>query len=170
MSGVTILGIDPGLRVTGWGVVRANGARLEFIAAGSVGSDSSAKLADRLATLHAGLCSVLADVAPDEAAVEESFVNRDGAATLKLGHARGIALLVPAAAGLPVAEYAPNTVKKTVVGSGHAAKGQISHMVTRLLPQARAADHHAFDALAVAICHASHRRANAHLANKGVAA
>ncbi len=169
MPGVTILGIDPGLRVTGWGVIRADGARLAFVAAGSVASDSSAKLADRLATLHAGLCSVLADVAPDEAAVEESFVNRDGAATLKLGHARGIALLVPAAAGLPVAEYAPNTVKKTVVGSGHAAKGQISHMVARLLPQAKAADHHAFDALAVAICHASHRRANAHLA-KGIAA
>lgn len=169
MAGVTILGLDPGLRVTGWGVICAEGARLSFVAAGSVASDSGSPLASRLAALHFGLSSVLADVAPDEAAVEESFVNRDGAATLKLGHARGIALLVPAAAGLPVAEYAPNTVKKTVVGSGHAAKGQIAHMVTRLLPSARAADHHAFDALAVAICHASHRRTPDRL-GRGIAA
>ncbi|MEM7694550.1 MAG: crossover junction endodeoxyribonuclease RuvC [Pseudomonadota bacterium] len=156
---VVILGIDPGLRVTGWGVVRADGARLSFVGAGMVASDPADSLADRLCALYAGLERVLADTAPDEAAVETSFVSRDGAATLKLGQARGIALLAPARAGLPVAEYAPNLIKKTVVGAGHADKRQIRHMVRQLLPRVDTVGEHAFDALAVAICHAAHRRA-----------
>lgn len=156
---VTIIGIDPGLRATGWGAIRADGARLAFVASGTVTSTASAPLATRLATLYEGLVSVLTDHAPHEAAVEQTFVSRDGAATLKLGQARGIALLAPAMAAIPVAEYAPNLVKKTVVGAGHADKHQIRHMVKMLLPKADATTEHAFDALAVAICHASHRRA-----------
>lgn len=158
---VTIVGIDPGLRHTGWGAIVVNGSALSFRAAGTIASDSGAPLADRLLTLHQGLTAMLAEEGPDEAAVEATFVNRDGAATLKLGQARGIALLAPAQQGLPVAEYAPNLVKKTVVGAGHADKHQIRHMVSLLLPQVRSAGRlsdHAYDALAIAICHASHRR------------
>jgi crossover junction endodeoxyribonuclease RuvC len=156
---VTILGIDPGLRATGWGAIRADGSTLAFLASGTVSSDGNAPLATRLAALYAGLTAVLAEIAPDEAAVEATFVSRDAVATLKLGQARGIALLAPALAGIHVAEYAPNLVKKTVVGAGHADKRQIRHMVKMLLPRATAATEHAFDALAIAICHASHRRA-----------
>lgn len=157
MPAAIILGIDPGLRATGWGAVRANGAALSFVGSGTVESCARDSVAVRLAALHDGLEAVIAQVSPDEAAVENTFVNRDGAATLKLGQARGIALLVPARAGLPVAEYAPNVVKKSVVGAGHADKKQIRHMVKVLLPKADAATEHAFDALAIAICHASHR-------------
>lgn len=153
-----IFGIDPGLRETGWGAIRADGARLSFVAAGTVCSAAGDPLAERLSALFDGLGKVLAQLTPDEAAVENTFVSRDGAATLKLGQARGIALLAPALRGISVAEYAPNLVKKTVVGTGHAQKAQIRHMVARLLPRADAANEHAFDALAVAICHASHRR------------
>lgn len=160
-EGVVIMGIDPGLRQTGWGAIVVRGSALSFRAAGTVSSDGGAPLAKRLMALHAGLSAVLADHAPDEAAVEATFVNRDGAGTLKLGQARGVALLVPAQCGVAVAEYAPNLVKKTVVGAGHADKQQIRHMVHLLLPQVRSAgrlSEHAYDALAIAICHASHRR------------
>jgi len=158
---VIILGIDPGLRATGWGAVRADGARLSFVAAGTIKTETGIALATRLTTLYNGLCAVVADLSPDEAAVENTFVSRDAVATLKLGQARGIALLAPAITGIPVAEYAPNLIKKTVVGAGHADKRQIRHMVTMLLPKTAGAVtcEHAFDALAIAICHSSHRRA-----------
>lgn len=154
---ITILGIDPGLRATGWGAIAVEGSRLAFVGAGTVTSDPGAAICDRLAALYAGLVAVVGTFDPQEAAVEMTFVSRDGAATLKLGQARGVALLAPAVSGVPVAEYAPNLIKKTVVGAGHADKRQIRHMVSMLLPQAKADSEHAFDALAVAICHASHR-------------
>jgi crossover junction endodeoxyribonuclease RuvC len=150
-----IMGIDPGLRRTGWGVVAVEGSRLCHVASG-VCAPGVGTLAERLAALFAQLTEALAEAAPAAVAVEQSFVSRDGAATLKLGAARGIALLVPARAGLPVAEYAPNAVKKAVVGTGHADKAQIAHMVAMLLPGARPAGPDAADALAVAICHAHH--------------
>jgi crossover junction endodeoxyribonuclease RuvC len=157
VSLVRILGIDPGLRRTGWGMILCEGSRLSFLACGSVEPDPEADLADRLAALHEGLRQVVADHAPDEAAVEETFVNKDARATLKLGQARGIAMLVPALAGLRVAEYAPNRVKKTVVGAGHAEKQQIRMMVKVLLPRAEFRSDDAADALAVAITHAQNR-------------
>ena len=157
MAPVRILGLDPGLRRTGWGVIEADGNRLSFIACGTVTSDEKKSLAERLVQLHDGLIGVLADWSPDEAAVEETFVNKDASATLKLGQARGIALLVPALAGLPVAEYAPNLVKKTVVGAGHADKKQIGMMISVLLPKATPNTADAADALALAITHAHHR-------------
>ena len=150
-----IIGIDPGLRYLGWGVIEADGPRLRHISNGvieGVGDD----LAPRLLALYEGLIAVLAEFAPDCAAVEQTFVNRDGAATLKLGQARGVAMLAPAKAGLPVAEYAPNTVKKTVVGVGHAHKDQIGHMVRLQLPGCAPKSPDAADALAIAICHAHH--------------
>ena len=155
---VRILGIDPGLRRTGWGVVDVAGPRLSFVSAGTVRADEEAPLAERLRLLHEGLTDVLRRHAPDEAAVEATFVNRDATATLKLGQARGVAMLVPARAGLEVAEYAPNAVKKTVVGTGHGAKEQIRMMVAMLLPRAVFDSDDSADALAVAICHAHHRR------------
>ena len=150
-----ILGIDPGLRHLGWGVIERDGPRLRHVANG-VCVSSGIDLAARLLSLHVQLSAVLRTHAPAAAAVEQTFVNRDGAATLKLGQARGIALLVPAQFGLPVGEYAPNTVKKTVVGVGHADKTQILHMVRLHLPGADPAGPDAADALAVAICHAHH--------------
>jgi crossover junction endodeoxyribonuclease RuvC len=158
---VRILGLDPGLRRTGWGLVSIEGTRLVFLACGMVASEQAAPLAVRLKQLHDGLARVVRDLAPDEAAVEETFVNKDAQATLKLGHARGIALLVPALAGLPVSEYAANLVKKTVVGSGHAEKRQIHAMVRVLLPKADPESDDAADALAIAITHAHHRKARA---------
>jgi crossover junction endodeoxyribonuclease RuvC len=152
-----IIGIDPGLRRTGWGVVDCQGSRLAYVADGVAISDEELSLAERLVQLRDQLAEVIAAWRPDEAAVEETFVNRDARATLKLGQARGIALMVPAAAGLSVAEYAPNMVKKSVVGSGHAEKQQIRHMVGVLLPRARPESADAADALAIAICHAHHR-------------
>ncbi|HWL05776.1 MAG TPA: crossover junction endodeoxyribonuclease RuvC [Xanthobacteraceae bacterium] len=154
---IRILGIDPGLRRTGWGLVATEGNRLSFLACGSVVTNDKAPLAARLLAIHEGLARVLADHAPDEAAVENTFVNRDGAATLKLGQARGIAMLAPALYGLAVAEYAPNLVKKTVVGSGHGDKDQIRMMIGVLLPKADPKTHDAADALAIAITHAHHR-------------
>ena len=133
---IRILGIDPGLRRTGWGVVTIAGNRLSFIGCGSIATDERAELAARLVAIHDGLARVLDEFRPDEAAVEATFVNRDAAATLKLGQARGIAMLVPALAGLPVAEYAPNLVKKTIVGAGHGDKAQIRMMIGVLLPKA----------------------------------
>lgn len=148
-----ILGIDPGLRTLGWGVIEVDGPRLSHVANGLCKSEG-AELAERLLSLYHQLTEVVAAHRPQAAAVEQTFVNRDGAGTLKLGQARGIALLVPAQAGLPVAEYAPNQVKKTVVGVGHADKRQVLHMVKMQLPASDPAGPDAADALAVAICHA----------------
>ena len=161
LSIVRIIGIDPGLRRTGWGMIVCEGSRLSHIADGVLTSDQTLSLAKRLVQLRTQLAQVIAEWRPDEAAVEETFVNTDARATLKLGQARGIALLVPARAGLTVAEYAPNAVKKTVVGAGHAEKEQIRMMVTMLLPRAKFDTDDSADALAVAICHAHHRGAAA---------
>jgi crossover junction endodeoxyribonuclease RuvC len=154
---IRILGIDPGLRRTGWGVIDVLGNRLVPVGCGSVATDDKASLADRLVTIHDGLARVVEDFQPDEAAVEATFVNKDAVATLKLGQARGVAMLVPARAGLSVAEYAPNLVKKTIVGAGHGEKDQIRMMIGVLLPKAEPKTHDAADALAIAICHAHHR-------------
>ncbi|UYO42007.1 crossover junction endodeoxyribonuclease RuvC [Rhodopseudomonas palustris] len=158
-SPIRILGIDPGLRRTGWGVVESEGNRLVYVACGTVEPRDTLPLAERLLAIHDGLTKVLAEHAPAEAAVEQTFVNKDGAATLKLGQARGVAMLVPAMRGLLVAEYAPNLVKKTVVGAGHADKTQIQMMLKILLPKADPKSADAADALAIAITHAHHRGA-----------
>ncbi|MCX5517524.1 MULTISPECIES: crossover junction endodeoxyribonuclease RuvC [Kaistia] len=154
---IRIIGIDPGLRRTGWGIVESRGNALSFIASGTVKAQLDGELAHRLVTLHTGLTEVMRQYQPDEAAVEQTFVNKDAGATLKLGHARGIALLVPALAGLSVAEYSPNSVKKTIVGAGHAGKEQIRMMVKVLLPKAEFDTDDAADALGIAICHVHHR-------------
>jgi crossover junction endodeoxyribonuclease RuvC len=151
-----LLGLDPGLRHTGWGVIEVEGVHLRYLADGAVDSDGSLDLARRLVQLHDGLAAVLAAWRPDEAAVEETFVNKNPTSTLKLGVARGVALLVPALAGLPVTEYPANLIKKSVVGVGHAAKEQVQVMVRHLLPGAMSTSADAADALAVAICHAHH--------------
>ena len=163
-----IIGIDPGLRNMGWGVIAVDGPRLRHLANGIVhsaaggGADGGAgDLGPRLVTLYRGLRAVIAEYAPDAAAVEQTFVNKDAVGTLKLGQARGIALLAPAEAGLEIGEYAPNAVKKTVVGVGHAAKEQIQHMVRFMLPGVEFAGPDAADALAVAIWHAHHLQGRA---------
>jgi crossover junction endodeoxyribonuclease RuvC len=155
---IRILGIDPGLRRTGWGVIACAGNRLMYLACGSVETNDKTSLAERLVVIHDGLARIVDEFRPDEAAVEATFVNRDAVATLKLGQARGIALLVPARAGVMVAEYAPNLVKKTIVGAGHAEKAQIRLMIGVLLPKADPATEDAADALAIAVCHAHHRQ------------
>jgi crossover junction endodeoxyribonuclease RuvC len=157
MGRIRIIGIDPGLRRTGWGVIDCNKARLGFVACGSVVSDDGEGLGLRLRQIFDGLQEVLARLAPEEAAIEQTFVNRDASATLKLGQARGIALLVPALSGLVIAEYAPNAVKKTVIGAGHGDKGQVRAMVKCLLPRASFDSTDAADALAIAITHAHSR-------------
>ena len=154
---VRILGIDPGLRRTGWGLIESEGNRLIHIACGSVETGERDDLGTRLLAIHDGLIAVIERYQPQEAAVEATFVNSNAAATLKLGQARGIAMLVPAKAGLSVAEYAPNVVKKTVVGAGHGEKSQIRMMIGVLLPKADPQSEDAADALAIAICHAHHR-------------
>ncbi len=154
---IRILGIDPGLRRTGWGVIAREGNRLVFVACGSVETKERAPLSERLLSIHDGLVRVVETFVPDEAAVEATFVNRDGASTLKLGQARGIAMLIPARVGLRVAEYAPNLVKKTIVGAGHAEKTQIRMMIGVLLPKADPRTDDAADALAIAVTHAHHR-------------
>ncbi|HKK23578.1 MAG TPA: crossover junction endodeoxyribonuclease RuvC [Pseudohaliea sp.] len=151
-----ILGLDPGLRRTGWGVIESVRGRLRPVACGTVASADGAPLAERLVALHDGLSAVIAEYGPQTAAVEETFVNRNPTSTLRLGTARGVALLVPALAGLPVAEYGANHIKKAVVGAGHAGKEQVQAMVLRLLPGLGAVGSDAADALAVAICHAHH--------------
>jgi crossover junction endodeoxyribonuclease RuvC len=151
---VRIIGIDPGLRRTGWGILDSDGVRLAFVACGSVCSDDGEALGVRLRQLFDGLQEVLMRLSPAEAAIEQTFVNRDAAATLKLGQARGIAMLVPSLLGVSIAEYAPNAVKKTVVGAGHGDKDQIRAMVARLLPRAVPDSIDAADALAIAITHA----------------
>ena len=160
---IRILGIDPGLRRTGWGLVEARGNALSFVASGTVRAPLDGEMAHRLVVLHEGLSEIVARFQPDEAAVEQTFVNKDAAGPLKLGQARGIALLVPARAGISVAEYSPNAVKKTIVGTGHAEKDQIRMMVNVLLPKAEFDSDDAADALAVAICHIHHRGATARL-------
>jgi crossover junction endodeoxyribonuclease RuvC len=154
---VRLLGIDPGLRFTGWGIIEADGNRLRHIADGVIATDGASSVPERLKALHDALAALMAQHRPDEAAIEETYVNRNGSATLKLGYARGVALLSPALAGIPVTEYGAKSVKLAVVGTGGAQKEQVQMMVRRLLPGAviRRAD--AADALAVAICHAHHR-------------
>jgi crossover junction endodeoxyribonuclease RuvC len=154
---IRILGIDPGLRRTGWGVIGVDGNRLAFVACGSLATDERASLSVRLLTIHDGLLAVIEEFRPQEAAVEQTFVNRDASATLKLGQARGVAMLVPARTGLNVAEYAPNLIKKTIVGAGHGEKAQIRMMISVLLPRADPGSEDAADALAVAVTHAHHR-------------
>lgn len=153
-----VFGVDPGLRHLGWGVIDIEGSRLSHVANG-VCHSSGADLPGRLLSLFEQLSQLLTQYAPDTAAVERTFVNKDGAGTLKLGQARGIALLAPARYGIEVGEYAPNTVKKTVVGVGHASKDQIAHMVRMQLPGAVLQGPDAADALAIAICHAHHFKA-----------
>ena len=157
-----VIGIDPGLRRTGWGVIETSGSRLRHVANG-VCESRGADLAERLLSLFDALGEVLEAQAPETAAVEHTFVNKDAAGTLKLGQARAVALLVPARAGLAVAEYAPNAVKKAVVGVGHADKAQVEHMVRLQFPKATLAGADAVDALAVALCHAWQSRASGRL-------
>lgn len=152
-----VIGIDPGLRWTGWGVVDAHGSKISHVANGICAS-SGTSLAERLLSLHVQLSEVMRRFGPDTAAVEQTFVNKDASGTLKLGQARGVVMLVPAQAGLDVAEYAPNAVKKVVVGVGHADKKQVEHMVRLQLPGVEIAGADASDALAVALCHAHHAR------------
>ncbi len=163
-----ILGLDPGLRHTGWGVIDIAGNRLRYVADGAVHSSEKAPMAERLVQLHDGLAEVVRSFAPTEAAVEETFVNKNPTSTLKLGLARGVVLLVPALAGLPVAEYGANHIKKSVVGTGHAAKEQVQMMVRMLLPGASPSSADAGDALAVAICHAHHRQTQSGIAARAL--
>ncbi len=163
---IRIIGIDPGLRNTGWGIIETDGVRLSYVDSGVIKPDVDEELAFRLVELYQGLKSILHSFEPQEAAVEQTFVNKDASATLKLGQARGIALLAPAERGIRVAEYAPNAIKKTVVGSGHAEKGQVSAMLGFLLPKAKPKTHDEVDALAIAITHAHHRQVNAKIAEQ----
>src|SRR5712671_7230976 len=151
-----VLGLDPGLRHTGWGVIDVAGNRLSYVADGVVHAPTDLPLAERLVVLFRHVIDVLERFRPDEAAVEETFVNKNAASTLKLGVARGVVLLAPAERGLPVAEYSANLVKKAVVGAGHAEKSQVQLMVGRLLSGCDSSEPDAADALAVAICHAQH--------------
>ena len=167
-NSIRIIGIDPGLRRTGWGIVEADGVRLIYVASGVITSDGDDDLAYRLRTLHEGLAGVIGSYKPQEAAVEETFVNKDARATLKLGQARGMALLAPAQKGLRVAEYPPNVVKKTVTGTGHGEKRQVAAMVGFLLPKARFDSADEADALAIAICHASHRQSARSIAERAL--
>jgi crossover junction endodeoxyribonuclease RuvC len=152
-----LIGLDPGLRRTGWGVIDAEGNRLRYVDCGVIAVAQAGAMAQRLAALFRGLTAMLDRYAPDAAAVEETFVNRNASSTLKLGLARGVVLLAPAERGLPVYEYSANLIKKSVVGFGHAEKRQVALMVRKLLPGTVAAAD-AADALAVAICHAHHAR------------
>ena len=154
---IRILGVDPGLRCTGWGLIEAAGNRLIHVACGSLETSERDSLSVRLVAIHDGLIGVIERYEPHEAAVEATFVNNNAAATLKLGQARGVAMLVPARHGIPVAEYAPNVVKKSIVGAGHGEKAQIRMMIGVLLPKAAPQTDDAADALAIAVCHAHHR-------------
>ncbi len=154
---IRLFGIDPGLRITGWGLIETDGNRLRHLADGVIATDHTASVPDRLRVLHDALAALIAQHHPDEAAIEETYVNRNGTATLKLGYARGVALLAPALAGIPLTEYGAKAVKRAVVGTGGAEKAQVQMMVRRLLPGAIIGRADAADALAVAICHAHHR-------------
>jgi crossover junction endodeoxyribonuclease RuvC len=160
-----IIGLDPGLGASGWGVIDVSGNHLRFVARGVVRTDAKLGLAQRLVQIHQGLAAVIGEHRPDESAVEETFVNRNPASALKLGQARGVVLMTAAAGGMPVAEYPPNVIKKSVVGAGHAAKQQVQMMVRMLLPgigeAPMGAD--AADALAAAVCHAHHRQTAARI-------
>jgi crossover junction endodeoxyribonuclease RuvC len=156
IDGMRLLGLDPGLRKTGWGIIEAADGRLRHVANGTIGSDGELDTAERLVQLYDGIVAVIERWKPVEAAVEETFVNKNPSSTLKLGLARGVALLAPAKAGLKVSEYPTNLVKKAVVGAGHAGKEQVEVMVRHLLPAAEINGADAADALAVAICHAHH--------------
>ena len=158
---VRILGLDPGLRRTGWGVVSLDGARLSHVAHGVIVPSETAPFSERLLHLFQAICAIITEHAPDEAAVEETFVNMNPASTLKLGHARAAAMIAPAQAGLPVAEYAATVVKKALVGTGAADKTQVAFMVRRILPSAGDATADAADALALAITHANSRKLTA---------
>jgi crossover junction endodeoxyribonuclease RuvC len=160
-----VLGIDPGLRNMGWGVIDVAGSRITHVANGICHSLASDDLAIRLLSLFDQLADVVHTHQPDCAAVEQTFVNKDAVATLKLGQARAVALLVPAQFGLPIGEYAPNAVKKAVVGVGHAGKHQVEHMIKLQLPGAKLAGADAVDALAIAICHSHHAQSGARLSD-----
>jgi crossover junction endodeoxyribonuclease RuvC len=155
-----ILGIDPGLQKTGWGIIESSGNSLKYVASGLIRSDPKADMSVRLATLYYGLVSVIDEQAPEEAAIEETFVNKNPASALKLGQARGVLLMIPAIKGITVAEYSANKVKKSIVGSGHAAKQQIGMMIKTLLPTCGTLSEDEADALAVAITHAHYRSLN----------
>lgn len=157
MVGLKILGLDPGLQHTGWGIIEADGNRLRWVADGALHSTTALSLSERLQQIYRGLTEVIDRYQPDEAAVEETFVNKNPASTLKLGQARGVVMLAPAMAGLLVAEYQPTLIKKAVVGTGTANKDQVGMMVKTLLPGCMVATADAADALAVAICHSHHR-------------
>ncbi len=158
VNSIRIIGIDPGLRRCGWGVIDSEGSRLRFVGAGVVMPPKDISLAERLSELFKGLSDLIERFHPDEAAVEETFVNSGPRSALQLGQARGVALMTPAFLGVPVGEYATNLVKKSIVGTGHAEKEQIAMMVRTLLPTAQFEGSDAADALAIAICHAHHRR------------
>jgi crossover junction endodeoxyribonuclease RuvC len=158
---IRLIGLDPGLRRSGWGVIEVEGNSLVHVASGAVTSDAKAPLAERLSQIFSALTDVISLHQPAEAAVEETFVNKNPASTLKLGQARGAVMLAPAQLGIPVAEYAANLIKKSLVGNGHADKNQIQAMINILLPGAKPETADAADALAVAVCHAHHRRAPA---------
>ena len=158
---IRLIGLDPGLRRTGWGVIEVDGSSLVHVASGAVTSTASLPLAERLSELFEALTGVLDRHSPAEAAVEETFVNKNPSSTLKLGQARGAVMLAPAQAGIPVAEYSANLIKKSLVGNGHADKNQVQTMVGVLLPSAKPETADVADALAIAICHAHHRRAPA---------
>jgi len=160
---VRIIGIDPGLRRCGWGVIDVEGNRLRFVASGTVTPPTTAELPARLLALHVGLEAAVRAHLPEEAAVEETFVNQGVRSALALGQARGVALMTPALLGLVVAEYAANLIKKSVVGTGHAEKAQVEAMVRMLLPSAEFKGADAADALAIAICHAHHRQSRARI-------
>ena len=161
IGAIRILGVDPGLRNTGWGLIEQKGSRLAYVACGSIHTETGPELAERLALIHRELTKLIGAHEPQEGAVEETFVNRDPQSALKLGQARGVALSALALGGLRVAEYSANLIKKTVIGVGHAEKEQVAMMVRMLLPLSQAKTPDAADALAVAICHAQHRAARA---------
>ena len=165
-DGVRILGIDPGLRHTGWGVVDAIGNQLRFVADGVIEPDAKLPLAERLHNLFAEMKDLVDTYKPDECGIEESFVNKNPVSTLKLGHARAAVMLAPATVDIPVFEYTPNLVKKSVVGAGHADKAQVVAMIRMLLPGSQSASKDAADALAVAVCHAHHRATARNIAAK----
>ena len=170
LAAIRLLGIDPGLRFTGWGIIESDGNRLRHLADGVLATDADMPVPDRLRALYEGLTALILAHRPAEAAVEETYVNRNGAATLKLGYARGVALLTPALAGLHVAEYGAKMVKRSVVGTGNADKVQVADMVRRLLPGALVKRADASDALAVAICHAHNRATRQIIARATVSA
>ncbi|PPR10418.1 MAG: Crossover junction endodeoxyribonuclease RuvC [Alphaproteobacteria bacterium MarineAlpha11_Bin1] len=155
---IRLIGLDPGLRCTGWGIIEVDGSSLKHVASGEIKSTASLPLSDRLSQLFESITGVLNLHSPDEAAIEETFVNKNPSSTLKLGHARGAVMLAPARLGISVSEYSANLIKKSLVGNGHADKNQVQAMVCVLLPGAKPKTADAADALAIAICHAHHRQ------------